>query len=83
MILKIIPRQKYISGVPVFSVRETLFQSKSLDEWKEILASSSSIHFSSSGTSDLRVDKTDALSSAYSLLAPHFCPAAFHSREHF
>merc|ERR1712066_1082228 len=65
-------RQKYISGVPVFTVREQLFQSKSLAGWRETLKSASSIHFSSSGTSDLSVDKTDPLSSAYSLIAPHY-----------
>ena len=67
----------------MFTVRERLFQSKSKLEWTETLKEASAIHFSSSGTSDLAVDKSDPLSSAYSLIGPHYCPLSFYSREEF
>ena len=75
---------KRIMTVHFLKVRQTLFpdKPKTFHQWEKLFAQSSAVHFFSKETSGLPVSDSPQYS-AYALLAPRYCPLAWHSQRYF
>ena len=75
---------KRIMTIHFLKVKQTLFpdKPKTFHQWEKLFAQSSSVHFFSKETSGLAVSDNPQ-HSAYALLAPRYCPLAWHSQTYF